>query len=94
MVKFIRRHFPDNTTLAIGDGANDVNMINEAHPGVGIMGKEGNQAAQFSDYAVPRFNSLRRLLLWHGRNWAERVQNYTMWCFFKGMIFAFSSIMF
>lgn len=37
-------------TLAIGDGGNDVNMIQEAHIGVGILGKEGNQAAMSSDY--------------------------------------------
>ena len=40
-------------TLAIGDGSNDVNMIQQAHIGVGIYGKEGNQAACFADYAVP-----------------------------------------
>ena len=42
-------------TLAIGDGANDVNMIQKAHIGIGIMGKEGNQASAFADYAVPEF---------------------------------------
>ena len=43
----------DAITLAIGDGANDVNMIQQAHIGVGVFGKEGNQAACFSDYAIP-----------------------------------------
>ena len=41
------------TTVAIGDGANDVNMIQSAHIGIGIYGKEGNQAASFADYALP-----------------------------------------
>lgn len=41
--------------LAIGDGANDVNMIQQAHIGFGLKGKEGNQAASFADYAIPRF---------------------------------------
>lgn len=46
VIRFIRKMSKDETTtLAIGDGANDVNMINTAHVGVGIMGKEGNQAA-------------------------------------------------
>lgn len=54
-------------TLSIGDGANDVNMIQAAHIGIGIMGKEGNQAAAFSDYAVPEFRCLRKLMFWHGR---------------------------
>lgn len=40
------------TTCAIGDGANDVNMINMAHVGIGIKGVEGAQAAQCSDYAI------------------------------------------
>lgn len=43
----------EHITLAIGDGANDVNMIQSAHIGVGVFGKEGNQAACFADYAVP-----------------------------------------
>ena len=54
-------------TLAIGDGGNDVNMIQEAHVGVGIRGKEGQQAVLASDYALPRFAYLERLLLVHGR---------------------------
>ena len=41
MVTLIRTHEPESTTLAIGDGANDVNMINAAHVGIGIKGKEG-----------------------------------------------------
>ena len=54
-------------TLAIGDGANDVNMINAAHVGVGIMGVEGNQAARASDYSFGEFKFLRRLLIVKGR---------------------------
>jgi P-type E1-E2 ATPase len=42
-------------TLAIGDGANDVSMIQEAHIGVGIFGKEGTQAARASDYSLQQF---------------------------------------
>ena len=66
MVKLIK----DKTkrkTLAIGDGANDVNMIISAHIGVGILSKEGNQASSFADYSMPDFQCLRRLLFWHGR---------------------------
>lgn len=39
-------------TLAIGDGANDVGMIQTAHVGVGISGNEGLQAANSSDYSI------------------------------------------
>lgn len=48
----IRKKFPSKVTLAIGDGANDVNMILQAHVGVGILGKEGSQAARSADYSI------------------------------------------
>lgn len=73
-------------TVAIGDGANDVNMIQQAHIGFGLMGKEGNQAAAFADYAVPRFKDLRRALFWHGRNYGNRMINLVCFCLFKSMI--------
>ena len=53
-------------SLAIGDGGNDINMIQTAHIGIGIEGNEGSQAAYFSDYSIPSFKGLARLLLWHG----------------------------
>lgn len=54
-------------TLAIGDGANDVPMIKAAHIGIGLYGEEGMSAVQASDYALPEFRMLWRLLLVHGR---------------------------
>ncbi|XP_049849010.1 probable phospholipid-transporting ATPase IA [Schistocerca gregaria] len=54
-------------TLSIGDGANDVSMLQEAHIGVGLFGKEGSQAARSSDYAIHRFRHLHRLVCIHGR---------------------------
>lgn len=56
-------------TMAIGDGANDVSMIQAADVGVGIAGQEGMQAVMSSDYAIAQFRFLERLLLVHGR-WA------------------------
>ncbi|KAJ7276325.1 phospholipid-translocating ATPase [Mycena haematopus] len=53
-------------TLAIGDGANDVSMIQAADVGVGISGEEGLQAANSSDYAIAQFRFLKKLLLVHG----------------------------
>lgn len=53
---------------AIGDGGNDVSMIQAAHIGIGIVGKEGQQASLAADVSVQQFKSLNRLLLWHGRN--------------------------
>jgi magnesium-transporting ATPase (P-type) len=52
IVNMIKKRFPKKVTLSIGDGANDVNMILQAHVGVGIQGKEGQQAARSADYAI------------------------------------------
>lgn len=54
-------------TLAIGDGANDVSMIQAAHVGVGISGEEGLQAVMAADFALAQFRFLSELLLVHGR---------------------------
>jgi phospholipid-transporting ATPase len=51
IVQLVRRKKANVTTLAIGDGANDVNMITAAHVGVGISGLEGQQAASAADYS-------------------------------------------
>lgn len=52
IVSLIRERYPGKTTLSIGDGANDVPMIMKAHVGVGILGKEGQQAARSADFAI------------------------------------------
>ncbi|KAJ3017312.1 hypothetical protein HKX48_003626 [Thoreauomyces humboldtii] len=67
--------------LAIGDGANDVSMIQAAHIGVGIAGEEGLQAAMAADYAIAQFRFLARLLLVHGR-WSYRRTSEMILCFF------------
>jgi P-type E1-E2 ATPase len=54
-------------TLSIGDGANDVSMIQAAHVGIGISGLEGMQAVMASDFAIAQFSYLTDLLLVHGR---------------------------
>jgi phospholipid-translocating ATPase len=56
----------ETMTLAIGDGANDVSMIQAADVGVGISGEEGLQAVNSSDYSIAQFRFLKRLLLVHG----------------------------
>ena len=58
---------PEAITLSIGDGANDVNMITEAHVGIGIKGLEGQQAARAADFSIGEFRMLKRLLFFHGR---------------------------
>ena len=80
----------DVMTLSIGDGANDVAMIQEADVGVGIAGEEGRQAVMSSDYAIGQFRFLQRLVLVHGR-WsyrrlAETIANF----FYKNVIWTFT----
>ena len=67
----------DTMTLAIGDGANDVSMIQAADVGVGISGEEGLQAVNSSDFAIAQFRFLKRLLLVHG-HWSY-ARNGNMW---------------
>ena len=54
--------------MFVGDGGNDVSMIQAADAGVGIVGKEGKQASLAADFSVTQFGHLGRLLLVHGRN--------------------------
>jgi phospholipid-transporting ATPase len=76
------------TALAIGDGANDVSMIQEGRVGVGIMGLEGAQAALAADYAIPRFKHLRRLCCVHGRYAVARNSLCIAYSFYKNTIIA------
>ncbi|XP_039104084.1 phospholipid-transporting ATPase IK isoform X2 [Hyaena hyaena] len=70
-------------TLAVGDGANDVNMIKTADIGVGLAGQEGMQAVQNSDYALAQFCFLKRLLLVHGRWSYMRVCKFLRYFVYK-----------
>lgn len=72
-------------TLAIGDGANDVNMIQSAHVGVGISGEEGLQAARSSDYAIAQFRFLKKLLLVHGRYSYRRLGVLVLYTFYRNL---------
>ncbi|XP_018331633.1 probable phospholipid-transporting ATPase IA isoform X4 [Agrilus planipennis] len=72
-------------TLAIGDGANDVAMIQKAHVGVGISGQEGLQAACASDYSIAQFRFLLRLLLVHGAWNYSRMCKLILYSFYKNI---------
>jgi phospholipid-translocating ATPase len=87
LVKSIRKKVERSVTLAIGDGANDIAMIQEAHVGIGITGKEGLQAARTSDYSIAQFRFLLKLLLVHGRWNYIRTCKYTLGTFWKEMLF-------
>eukprot|EP00002_Diphylleia_rotans_P031678 TRINITY_DN6598_c0_g1_i1.p1 TRINITY_DN6598_c0_g1~~TRINITY_DN6598_c0_g1_i1.p1 ORF type:complete len:677 (+),score=127.31 TRINITY_DN6598_c0_g1_i1:1636-3666(+) len=76
---------PEPITLAIGDGANDVPMIQSAHIGIGISGEEGMQAVFASDYSIAQFRFLLRLLLIHGRWSYIRTSRVILYSFYKNM---------
>jgi|GEM_PF-1557802 len=76
--------------LSIGDGANDISMIQEANIGVGIAGQEGMQAAMASDYAVSQFRFLSKLLLVHGRWSYYRISNMVVNFFYKNIVWVFT----
>uniref|UniRef100_A0A8C7FRI7 Phospholipid-transporting ATPase n=1 Tax=Oncorhynchus kisutch TaxID=8019 RepID=A0A8C7FRI7_ONCKI len=74
-------------TLAIGDGANDVSMIQVADVGIGISGQEGMQAVMSSDFAISRFKHLRKLLLVHGHWCYTRLANMILYFFYKNVMY-------
>src|SRR5439155_3944832 len=94
LVKAIRTKVNGSVTLAIGDGANDIAMIQEAHLGIGITGKEGLQAARSSDYSIAQFRFLLKLLLVHGRWFYVRISKYILVTFYKEMLFYLTQAMY
>ena len=94
IVRFVRKATPSPITLAIGDGANDVSMIQEAHIGIGILGKEGLQAVQASDYALNEFQFLSRLLLVHGNRNYRRISLLVTYSFYKNMYLVMTLFLF
>ena len=93
IVNFVKKNLK-KVTLAIGDGGNDVNMIQTADIGVGIYGKEGNQAAMSSDYSFGQFRYLWRLLFLHGRWSYLRTAFFVNFFFYKNIVFTFQQIWF
>lgn len=87
IVMMIRNRFPTKITLAIGDGANDVSMILKAHVGVGILGREGQQAARSSDFAIGQFKFLKNLLFVHGREAYRKNSYLVLYSFYKNFLY-------
>ena len=84
VVKLVKRNLKA-ILLAIGDGANDVSMIQAAHVGVGISGVEGLQAARSADVAIGQFRYLRKLLLVHGAWSYQRISKTILYSFYKNI---------
>ncbi|XP_004467267.2 phospholipid-transporting ATPase VB isoform X2 [Dasypus novemcinctus] len=74
-------------TLSIGDGANDVSMIQAADIGIGISGQEGMQAVMSSDFAITRFRHLKKLLLVHGHWCYSRLARMVVYYFYKNVCY-------
>ena len=81
-------------SAGIGDGANDVGMIQAAHIGVGISGREGRAAVLASDYAFAQFQYLARLLLVHGRWSYLRNSEVVAYAFYKNFAYCLPNILF
>uniref|UniRef100_A0A4W5QZK7 Phospholipid-transporting ATPase n=1 Tax=Hucho hucho TaxID=62062 RepID=A0A4W5QZK7_9TELE len=87
IVNMVKNSKGSPITLSIGDGANDVSMILEAHIGIGIKGKEGRQAVRNSDYAIPKLKHLKKLLLGHGHLYYVRIAHLVQYFFYKNLCF-------
>ncbi|XP_034147865.1 probable phospholipid-transporting ATPase VB [Esox lucius] len=74
-------------TLAVGDGANDVNMIQAADVGIGISGQEGMQAVMASDFSISCFKHMKKLLLVHGHWCNSRLSNMAIYFFYKNVTY-------
>lgn len=86
MVTEIKARVPGVITLAIGDGANDTDMIKAAHVGVGISGVEGTAAVNSADYAIGTFRMLHTLLFVHGFWSYNRMSRMVVFIFYKASL--------
>ncbi|KAI8982002.1 phospholipid-translocating P-type ATPase [Mycotypha africana] len=80
------KEYTKRRVLCIGDGGNDVSMIQAADVGVGIVGKEGKQASLAADFSITQFSHLTKLLLWHGRNSYKRSAKLSQFVIHRGLI--------
>jgi phospholipid-translocating ATPase len=81
--------FTKKKIACVGDGGNDVAMIQEADVGLGIVGKEGKQASLAADFSLTQFSHLKELVLWHGRNSYQRSAKLSQFIIHRGMIISF-----
>ncbi|KAK2946867.1 putative Phospholipid-transporting ATPase 3 [Blattamonas nauphoetae] len=87
IVRMVRRNDSDTVTLAIGDGANDVSMIQEANVGIGIRGKEGTSASRNADFSIPKFSFVKRLMVVHGSSNYIRLSEMVKYHLGKNVVF-------
>lgn len=88
MVTEIRSRVESAMVLAVGDGANDTDMIMAAHVGVGISGVEGTAATNAADYAIGTFHMLHPLIFVHGSWNYLRISDLVNFIFYKAILLA------
>ncbi|KAG0142373.1 hypothetical protein CROQUDRAFT_662613 [Cronartium quercuum f. sp. fusiforme G11] len=98
IARLIRSH-TKKRVCCIGDGGNDVSMIQAADVGIGIVGKEGKQASLAADFSINQFSFLTKLLVWHGRNSYKRSAKLAQFVIHRGLIISviqavFSSVLY
>lgn len=93
-VALVIRQLTGKRVCCIGDGGNDVSMIQSADVGVGIVGKEGKQASLAADFSITQFCHLTELLLWHGRNSYKRSAKLSQFVMHRGLIIAICQAVF
>ncbi|KAK2959672.1 phospholipid-transporting P-type ATPase [Blattamonas nauphoetae] len=87
IIRMVRRNDSGTVTLAIGDGANDVSMIQEANVGIGIRGKEGKSASRNADFSMPKFSFVKRLMVVHGSSNYIRLSEMVKYHLGKNVVF-------
>ncbi|KAF1827461.1 putative aminophospholipid-translocating P4-type ATPase [Dissoconium aciculare CBS 342.82] len=93
-VAHLIRAYTKKRVACIGDGGNDVSMIQAADVGVGIVGKEGRQASLAADFSITQFAHLTKLLVWHGRNSYKRSAKLAQFVIHRGLIIAICQTVF
>ncbi|KAJ5100504.1 hypothetical protein N7456_006556 [Penicillium angulare] len=88
------RHHTKKRVCCIGDGGNDVSMIQAADVGIGIVGKEGRQASLAADFSITQFHHLTKLLVWHGRNSYKRSAKLAQFIMHRGLIISVCQTMY
>lgn len=88
------RQYTKKRVCCIGDGGNDVSMIQAADVGIGIVGKEGRQASLAADFSITQFCHLTKLLVWHGRNSYKRSAKLAQFIIHRGLIISVCQTMY
>ncbi|KAG1772204.1 hypothetical protein EV702DRAFT_1201595 [Suillus placidus] len=88
------RYDTKKRVCCIGDGGNDVSMIQAADVGVGIVGKEGKQASFAADFSITQFSYLTKLLMWHGCNSYRRSAKLAQFVIHRGLIISIMQAVF